>query len=70
MPGSVPRLVQVRFLSLQMKAGCCSIMVLSLLATVSLRYGAADIDKDHPEKVLYRTREYLIGPAAPYELQR
>lgn len=31
--------------------------------------GAAILDKDHPEKVLYRTREYLIGPAAPYELQ-
>ena len=31
--------------------------------------GAAILDKDHPEKVLYRTREYLLGPAAPYELQ-
>ena len=31
--------------------------------------GSAILDKDHPEKVLYRTREYLIGPAAPYELQ-
>ncbi|WP_438850255.1 hypothetical protein [Bacteroides acidifaciens] len=39
-------------------------------ATV-LRYamGSAILDKDHPEKVLYRTREYLLGPAAPYELQ-
>lgn len=32
----VPRLVQVRYLSLLMKAGCFSIMVLSLLATVSV----------------------------------
>ena len=31
--------------------------------------GSAILDKDHPEKVLYRTREYLLGPAAPYELQ-
>ena len=31
--------------------------------------GAAILDKNHPEKVLYRTREYLLGPAAPYELQ-
>ena len=31
--------------------------------------GSVILDKDHPEKVLYRTREYLIGPAAPYELQ-
>ena len=31
--------------------------------------GAAILDKDHPEKVLYRTRDYLLAPAAPYELQ-
>ena len=31
--------------------------------------GAAILDKDNPEKVLYRTREYLLAPAAPYELQ-
>ena len=30
--------------------------------------GAALLDKNNPEKVLYRTREYLLGPAAPYEL--
>ena len=31
--------------------------------------GAAILDKDHPEKVLYRTRPYLLAPAATYELQ-
>ena len=31
--------------------------------------GAAILDKENPEKVLWRTREYLLGPAAPYELQ-
>ena len=31
--------------------------------------GAAILDKDNPEKVLYRTRDYILGPAAPYELQ-
>lgn len=31
--------------------------------------GAAILDREHPEKVLYRTREYLLAPAAPYELQ-
>ena len=31
--------------------------------------GAAILDKDHPEKVLYRTRPYLLAPNAPYELQ-
>jgi len=30
--------------------------------------GAAILDKDNPEKVLYRTRDYLLAPAAPYEL--
>lgn len=31
--------------------------------------GAAILDKEHPEKVLYRTRPYLLAPAAQYELQ-
>ena len=31
--------------------------------------GAAILDKDCPEKVLYRTQPYLLAPAAPYELQ-
>ena len=31
--------------------------------------GAALLDKDDPTKVLYRTRPYLLAPAAPYELQ-
>ena len=31
--------------------------------------GAAILDKDNPEKVLYRTRPYLLAPNAPYELQ-
>ena len=31
--------------------------------------GAAILDKDNPAKVLYRTRPYLLAPAAPYELQ-
>ena len=31
--------------------------------------GAAILDRDNPDKVLYRTREYLLAPAAPYELQ-
>ncbi len=30
--------------------------------------GAAILDKDDPSKVLYRTRDYLLAPAAPYEL--
>jgi hypothetical protein len=31
--------------------------------------GAVLLDKDNPERVLYRTRPYLLAPAAPYELQ-
>ncbi len=31
--------------------------------------GAAILDREHPEKVLFRTRPYLLAPAAPYELQ-
>lgn len=31
--------------------------------------GAALLDKDDPTKVLYRSMEYLLAPAAPYELQ-
>jgi beta-1,4-mannooligosaccharide/beta-1,4-mannosyl-N-acetylglucosamine phosphorylase len=30
--------------------------------------GAVVLDKDNPEKVLYRTQDYLLAPAAPYEL--
>lgn len=30
--------------------------------------GAAILDRDDPSKVLWRTREYLLAPAAPYEL--
>ena len=30
--------------------------------------GAAILDKENPEKVLYRSRDYLLAPAAPYEL--
>ena len=30
--------------------------------------GAAILDRDNPAKLLYRTREYLLAPAAPYEL--
>ena len=30
--------------------------------------GAAVLDKDNPAKVLYRSRDYLLAPAAPYEL--
>lgn len=29
--------------------------------------GAAILDKDDPSKVLYRSKEYLLSPAAPYE---
>lgn len=29
--------------------------------------GAAILDKDHPEKVLYRSMEYLLSPATAYE---
>ena len=53
-----------------MKAGCCSITgVITTCNGFRYAMGAAILDKDHPEKVLYRTREYLLGPAAPYELQ-
>lgn len=31
--------------------------------------GAAILDKDDPTKVLYRTRDYILAPSAPYELQ-
>ena len=31
--------------------------------------GAVILDKENPEKVLYRTRDYLLAPAAPYELR-
>lgn len=31
--------------------------------------GAAILDKENPAKVLYRTRPYLLAPAATYELQ-
>ena len=31
--------------------------------------GSAILDKENPAKVLYRTRPYLLAPAAPYELQ-
>ena len=31
--------------------------------------GAAILDKEHPERVLYRTQPYLLAPNAPYELQ-
>mgnify|MGYP000785196719 FL=1 len=27
------------------------------------------LDKENPEKVLYRTRDYLLAPAVSYELQ-
>lgn len=30
--------------------------------------GAVILDKENPEKVRYRTRDYLLAPAAPYEL--
>ena len=30
--------------------------------------GAAILDEKNPSKVLWRTRDYLLGPAAPYEL--
>ena len=30
--------------------------------------GAVLLDRDNPEKVLLRTRDYLLAPAAPYEL--
>ena len=30
--------------------------------------GAAILDKDNPEKVLYRSKDYLLAPAAGYEL--
>ena len=30
--------------------------------------GAAILDKDSPDKVLYRSQPYLLAPAAPYEL--
>lgn len=30
--------------------------------------GAVLLDKDDPTKVLYRTKDYLLAPAAPYEL--
>ncbi len=31
--------------------------------------GAAILDKEDPTKVLYRTRDYILAPAAPYEMQ-
>ena len=31
--------------------------------------GAVILDKENPEKVLYRTRDYLLAPAVSYELQ-
>lgn len=30
--------------------------------------GAALLDKDRPDKVLYRTQDYLLAPAELYEL--
>ena len=30
--------------------------------------GAVLLDKEDPSKVLYRSMEYLLAPAAPYEL--
>ena len=30
--------------------------------------GAVLLDLNKPDKVLYRTRDYLLAPAAPYEL--
>lgn len=30
--------------------------------------GAAILDREDPSKVLWRTRDYILGPAAPYEL--
>ncbi|MDE5929043.1 MAG: glycoside hydrolase family 130 protein [Muribaculaceae bacterium] len=30
--------------------------------------GAAILDREQPEKVLWRTRDYILAPAAPYEL--
>ena len=30
--------------------------------------GAALLDLDNPAKVLYRSKDYLLAPAAPYEL--
>lgn len=30
--------------------------------------GAAILDRDDPSKVLWRTRDYILAPAAPYEL--
>ena len=30
---------------------------------------SAILDKGNPARLLYRTREYLLAPAAPYELQ-
>ena len=30
--------------------------------------GAALLDKENPERVLYRSKPYLLAPAAPYEL--
>ena len=30
--------------------------------------GAVLLDKENPSKVLYRSMEYLLAPAAPYEL--
>ena len=30
--------------------------------------GAAVLDKENPSEVLWRTRDYILAPAAPYEL--
>ena len=30
--------------------------------------GAVLLDRDNPEKVLLRSKQYLLAPAAPYEL--
>lgn len=30
-------------------------------------YGAVILDSDHPDRVLYRTRDYLLTPEKPYE---
>ena len=61
--GSVP------FLTDEGLAGCSITVVITTCNGFRYSMGAAILDKGNPAKLLYRTREYLLAPAAPYELQ-
>ena len=64
--GSVRRLALVQFLSWTDEGWL--LFYHGVITTCNgFRYsmGAAILDKDNPEKVLYRTRPYLLAPNAP-----